>query len=146
MTQNLRQVKTKNVIKGPFDHLNLLMIPNTVRILSLRNTKLKTISEWTDLKGKSLKVLRLEFNYVLKLNLDGLTGNLNHLPLEHLTVSTRPITDYFGEGDEKKALSKIGNWMRASTLTSLKLRDRTRVGPRCKGSFDSDGTWTTLKA
>ena len=37
--------------KGPFDHLNLLMIPNTVKALYLRRTKLKTISEWNGLKG-----------------------------------------------------------------------------------------------
>ena len=128
--------------KAPFDHLNLLMIPNTVSLLSLRNIKLRTISEWTDLKGKLLKTLQLDFNYNLQLNLDGLTGGLNHLPLEHLTVSSRSITNYFGERDWKRALSKIGNWMRTSTLISLKLKQKKTGCPRCEGTFDSDGSWT----
>ena len=129
-------------IKGPFDHLNLLMIPNTVTSLSVRRTKLKTISEWTDLRGKSLKTLRLDANYEVKLNLDGLNGELKSLPLKHLTVSKKSIANYFGEGDGISAFSKIGNWMRASTLTSLTLRKRTRGYPRCEGIFDSDGSWT----
>ena len=129
-------------IKGPFDHLDLLMIPNTVTSLSVRRTKLRTISEWTDLKEKSLKTLRLDANYELKLNLDALNGELQNLPLKHLTVSKKSIANYFGEGDGISAFSKIGNWMRASTLTSLTLRKRTRGYPRCEGIFDSDGSWT----
>ena len=82
---------------------------------------MKTISEWTDLKGKSLKVLRVDGNFDLKLNLDGLAGELNHLPLEQLSVSTMSIRNYFGDFYWKRVLPKIGNWMRASTLTSLKL-------------------------
>ena len=132
---------------GPFDHFDLLMIPNTVTKLLLRHSKLQTISEWTDLKGKSLQTLYLDGNYHLKLYLDGLTGELNHLPLEHLTVSTRSITNYFGqaalsEAEGNRAFSKIGNWMRASTLTSLKLRKKTGGCPRTLGIFDSDGSWT----
>ena len=127
--------------KGPFDHLNLLMIPNTVTKVLLRHTKLKTISEWTDLKGKSLKTLCLDANYDLKLNLDGLNGELNHLPLNHLAVSTRSITKYFGEAEGKNAFSKVGIWMRASTLTSFKLRKKTGGVPRTVGIFASDGSW-----
>ena len=128
--------------RGPFDHLDLLMIPNTVTKLLLRHTKLQTISEWTDLRGKSLKTLCLDGNYHLKLNLDGLNGELNHLPLEHLTVSTRSIADYFGEAEGKRAFSKIGYWMRTSTLTSLKIKKKTGGMARTVGIFDSDGSWT----
>ena len=128
--------------KGPYDHLDLLMIPNTVSKVLLRNTKLKTISGWTDLKGKSLKTLCLDANFDLKLNLDGFNGELNHLPLKHMTVSTRSITNYFGEADGKRAFAKIGNWMRTSTLTSLRLKKKTGGVPRTVAIFDSDGSWT----
>ena len=73
--------------KDPFDQLNLLMIPNTVTILSLRHTKIKAISEWADLKDKSLKELRLDRNANLELNLDGLRRDSNHLPLECLRLN-----------------------------------------------------------
>ena len=127
-----------------FDHLNLLMIPNTVEILNVnfRRTKLKTISEWTDLKGKSLKKLRLDANYGLKLNLDGLQGELSHLPLEYLSVSTQSIENYFGGNHWKIALTKIGDWMSSSTLTSFRLRSPRKQGSRYTIHFDCDGSWT----
>ena len=127
------------VRRSPFDHLNLLMVPNTVEILNIRRIKLKTISEWSDLRGKSLRVLNLEENIDLQLNLDGLTGDLDHLPLERLSVSQRSLTHYFGERNWYRTLAKIGDWMKTSTLTCLTLTDRS-----CKSRafFGGDGTWT----
>ena len=78
-----------------FDHLNLLMIPNTVTMLYLKKTKLKTISKWADLRGKSLKFLALGQNPDLQLDLGGLKGELDHLSLEHLIVSSSQRA-YFG--------------------------------------------------
>ena len=40
-------------------HLNLLMIPNTVEVLKIGEINLKTMSKWTDLNGKSLKRMYL---------------------------------------------------------------------------------------
>ena len=129
--------------KGRFDHLNLLMIPNTVIRILLRRTKLKTISEWTDLKGKSLKVLRLDRNSdLLELNLDGLKGDSNHLPLEHLSVCVESMKNYFAETDWQRILPKIGEWMRKSTLNSLRLWKRTNRNFGRDAYFDSDGSWT----
>ena len=127
--------------RHPFDHLNLLMIPNTVKILFLRRTKLKTVSEWTDLKGKSLNRLYLDKNYGLKLNFDGLSRELNHLPLEHLSVSTRPIINYFGEENWWRACPQIGNWMRTSMLTYLQIRGTMKGTPYCGVVFACDGCW-----
>ena len=126
--------------RHPFDHLNLLMIPNTVKILFLRRTKLKTISEWTDLKGKSLKRLYLDKNYGLKLNFDGLSRELNHLPLKHMSVSTRPIINYFGEENWWRACPQIGNWMKTSMLTSLQIRGTLKGTPYCGVVFACDGS------
>ena len=128
--------------RGSFDHLNLLMIPNTVTKLFLGRTKLKTISEWINLKGKSLKVLRVDGNFDLKVNLDGLTGELNHLPLEQLSISTLSIRNYFGEFDWQRALPKIGNWMRASTLTTLRIRGRVKRSTGWGFDSHSDGSCT----
>ena len=130
--------------KGPFSHLNLLMIPNTVNILSVRGIKLKTISEWTDLREKSLKVLRVDGNANLELNLDGLTGNLNYLRLEYLSISTRSISKYIGATDWQRALPKIGEWMKTSTLNSLRLRHRIKTGNQRGTRFHSDGSWTLV--
>ena len=127
--------------RGSFDHLNLLMIPNTVTILSLRSTKLKSISEWTDLNGKSLITLHLDENPDLRLNFDGLRGELSYLPLDHLTVSSRSTAKYFG-GDWRRARSQIGEWMKTSTLATLRVGRRIH-GSWCKTHFDSDGSWTT---
>ena len=146
-------------IMGRFDHLNLLMIPNTVTALYVRRVKLKTISEWTDLKGKSLKVLRVDGNYHLELDLDGLTEDLNHLPLKHLTVPTGAIINSFGGinwvrtsgnrimgdiqpvEDWERTFSKIGNWMRTSTLTSLALRAKGHTDSGRNVCFNSNGSW-----
>ena len=130
--------------KGPFSHLNLLMIPNTVEILSLRSMKLKTISEWIDLKAKSLKVLRVDGNAALELNLDGLTGDLNYLRLEYLSISTRSISKYIGAADWQRALPKIGEWMKTSTLNSLRLRHRIKTGNQRGTRFHCDGSWTLV--
>ena len=75
--------------KGPFDHLNLLMIPNTVEILSMERCGLTSISAWSDLKDKSLQSLRIYETGTsnLKLNLDGLQGTLDYLPLRDITVA-----------------------------------------------------------
>ena len=145
--------------RGSFDHLNLLMIPNTVKTLMVKRAQLKTISDWTDLKGKSLKVLQLNENNHLELKLEGLRGELNHLPLQHLVVSTGAMADSFGEKNWgrasgtligrgefpienwERALSKIGNWMKTSTLTSLTLRARGQSNSKGNVSFDSDGAW-----
>ena len=112
-----------------FDHFDLLMIPNTVKMIEMKRTTLKTISEWEDLRGKSLKTLRIHENGVsnLKLNLDGLQGTLDYLPLEHLTVGRGEISDYFGLQTVSlldPALSRIGEWMSSSTLISLRIEKR----------------------
>ena len=124
-----------------FAYLNLLMIPKTVTILSLRHIKLKAISDWSGLKGKSLKVLRVDRNPDLKLNLNGLIGELDHLPLDYLVVSKGVVTNYFREQNWERALSKIGDWMRTSTLTSLRLRVRSGPDSRRNVCFNSDGCW-----
>ena len=141
---------------GPFDHLNLLMIPNTVKGLSMERCGLTSISPWSDLKGKSLKSLRIYVSDAgnLKLNLDGLQGTLDHLPLENLTVGKYQISEYFGlqtlDRWPDSALSKIGKWMRCSTLLNLRavmslrnVRDRRQTGRRQKClCFCRDGTCT----
>ena len=130
-----------------FDHLNLLMIPNTVETLNVnvKRTKLRTISKWTDLKGKSLKTFHLDDEVRdsdLELNLDGLRGELNHLPLEYLSVSTRSIAKYFGGRHWKSALPAIADWMRASTLSLFRLSSPRKKGSRYKVHFESGGSWT----
>ena len=107
-----------------FDHLNLLMIPNTVNILYIKRSGLKTISEWTDLKGKSLKSLQLHQNIGLKLNLDGLMGGLDHLPLENLIVSRDQLSAYFGlkrVSPNDPCFFRVQEWMKLSTLTYLRI-------------------------
>ena len=126
---------------GKFDHLNLLMIPNTVTNLCVRRAKLRTISGWTDLKEKSLKVLLLNENKDLELNLDGLRGEFSYLSLEHLSVSGRAMTNSFREKNWERALTKIGDWMKTSTLTSLRLRARRSRTPGRNVCFSSDGSW-----
>ena len=69
-----------------FDHLNLLMIPNTVRGLMVKSAKLKTISKWADLRGKSLDFLDLSQNPDLQLNLDGLRGGISNGPMKTLAA------------------------------------------------------------
>ena len=130
-----------------FDHLNLLMIPNTVKTLNVnvKRTKLRTISKWTDLKGKSLKTFHLDDEVRdsdLELNLDGLRGELNHLPLEYLSVSTRSIAKYFGGRHWKRALPAIADWMGASTLSLFRLSSPRIKGSRYKVHFESGGSWT----
>lgn len=123
------------------EHLNLRMIPNTVEVLSLRGIGLKTISDWTHLKDKSLKALRVDANNDLELNLDGLIGESNYLPLEHMTVRASSIIDYFGEGNRERLLPRIGEWMRKSTLITLKFSYKRLSGSR-QVYFARDGSWT----
>ena len=133
--------------KGLFDHLNLLKIPNTVRVFSAERCKLKTISPWSDLKGKSLECLRLKDNADLNLDLHGLTGNSDHLPLNRLVVSKVSISNYFGlQPHHRRDLKSSGlkEWMKKSTLECMKvLRNGHQPGhkrnPLC---FYRDGTWT----
>ena len=129
--------------QGSFDHLNLLMIPDTVRTLSLRQCKLKTVSEWNDLKGKSLSSLRVDRNADLELNFDGLRGEQGYLPLEHLDVAVGAIRKFFGERDLETEFSRIGRWMRASTLTAFRLRCRRPGGNDV--CFKTDGSWTVTR-
>ena len=136
-------------------HLNLLMIPRTVERLSIERCGLTSISAWSDLRGKSLKSLRIHESEAgnLKLNLDGLQGTLDYLPLETLSVRKSQISEHFGlptfGGWPDSAFSQIGEWMRCSTL--LYLREVSRIsnakdsrhpsrGRKCI-SFCRDGTW-----
>ena len=128
--------------KGPFDHLNLRMIPNTVETLSLRRTGLKTISEWIDLKEKSLKKLLVDGNTELKLDLDGLIGDMDYLPLEYLHVSTWSMANYIGNANLRRALRQIGAWMKRSTLNTLRVVHRTHARTLSGVSFHCDGSWT----
>ena len=126
-----------------FDHFDLLMIPNTVKLIEMKRTKLKTISEWEDLRGKSLKTLRIHENGVStsKLNLDGLLGTMDYLPLEHLTVGRGEVSDYFGLQTvslHDPALSKIEKWMSSSTLMSLCIE--TQTNHKRKVYLQRDGT------
>ena len=131
---------------GQFDHsLNLLMIPSTVEKVSMQRCGLTAISAWSDLKGKSLKSLRIyeSDRLNLKLNLDGLKGTLDYLPLEHLSVGRNQISDYFGLqkfSSSDPAFHRIGTWMRKSTLNVLRIQ--TMKGRRKSFSFYRDGTWT----
>ena len=135
---------------GPFDHLNLLMIPSTVEKLSMQRCGLTSISAWSDLKGKSLKSLRIYESQVgnLKLNLDGLQATLDYLPLENLTVGKYQISEYFGlqtfDRWPHSGLSKIGKWMKCSTLLNLRAATslcRSQAGRRQKCfCFCRDGT------
>ena len=113
----------------PFHHLNLLMIPNTVEALKIERCGLTSISAWADLKGKSLKTLRIYESKAgcLKLNLDGLQGTLDHLPLEQLSVGTEQVREYFGLrtlSPSDSAMPQIEKWMKASTLVNLKIAPR----------------------
>ena len=156
--------------EGSFNHLNLLMIPNTVMRILLRDTKLKTISEWTDLKGNSLTILDLGGNPELKLKalshfldvvfsktffvgicrekkfskiqhlrcetepFDALKGGLNYLPLEHLVVSVRTIKMYIEPWAWLNLFPRIVDWIKASTLTSLKIKGTIRRRPVVKAN------------
>ena len=133
--------------KQQCEHCNLLMIPNTVKILSLRRTKLKTISEWTHLRGKLLRSLQMQQNVDLKLNLDGLKGPLDYLPLKHLIVSRRQIKEYFGIGtfdQMEPAFPKIAEWMRTTTLVTFRIASGQSCGTRKQRTvyFYADGSWT----
>ena len=131
---------------GQFDHsLNLLMIPSTVEKVSMQRCGLTSISPWSDLKGKSLKSLRIyeSDRLNLKLNLDGLKGTLDYLPLEHLSVGRNQVSDYFGLqkfSSSDPAFHRIGKWMKLSTLNVLRIQ--TMKGRRKSFSFYRDGTWT----
>ena len=134
---------------GPFDHLNLLMIPKTVAKLTLDRCGLTSISEWSDLKGKllqSMKIIEPETSN-LKLNLDGLRGTLDYLPLEYLTLGSWQVSEYFGLETlslSDPGLPQIGKWMGASTLVNLRIerRDSRRaVRRRRRISFYREGTW-----
>ena len=131
--------------KGLFDRLNLLMIPNTVNVLSLRRCKLKSISAWADLKNKSLKNLFVNGNKHLELNLDGLKGALNHLPLEYLTVSRFQISAYFGMqsvSPTDPAFCRVQEWMKVSTLVYLRVLGGWCGKHRNDILFCRDGTYT----
>ena len=133
--------------KQQCEHYNLLMIPNTVKILSLRRTKLKTISEWTDLRGKLLRSLQIQQNVDLKLNLDGLKGPLDYLPLKHLIVSRRQIKEYFGIGtfdQMEPAFPRIAEWMKTTTLVTFRVASGQSCGTRKQRTvyFYADGSWT----
>ena len=139
---------TLNEMAGRFDHFDLLLIPNTVKMIEMKRTKLKTISEWEDLRGKSLKTLRIHENGVsnLKLNLDGLQGALDYLPLEHLTVGRSEVSDYFGLQTvslHDPALSRIGEWMSSSTLMSLRIE--TQRNHKRKVYLQRDGTFELIR-
>ena len=131
--------------KGSFDHLNLRMIPNTVKVLYLSRIKLKTISEWKDLKGKSLKNLSVDRNSDLKLNLDGLKRELNYLALENLIVSRSQITSYFGMQSvhpTDPAFCRVQEWMKVSILDQLRIYARGCGQKRGDFLFFDDGTYT----
>ena len=120
--------------RGPFDHLNLLMIPKTVAKLTLDRCGLTSISAWSDLKGKllqSMKIIEPETSN-FKLNLDGLRGTLDYLPLEYLTLGSWQVSEYFGLETlslSDPALPEIGKWMRASTLDKVHLQGSSVRGP-----------------
>ena len=134
---------------GPFDHLNLLMIPNTVERIIIERCGLASISAWSDLKGKSLKSLRIYVSEAgnLKLNLDGLQGTLDYLPLEYLTLGGWQVSEYFGLETlslSDPALPQIGKWMRASTLVNLRIESRNSrraLRRRRRINFYREGTW-----
>ena len=136
--------------KGSFDHLNLLMIPNTVRKCSAIRCKFKTMSPWSDLKGKSLECLRLTSNVNLKLDLHGLTGESDHLPLKKLMISRVSISKYFGLQVPTRMNPKsygntgIARWMEKSTLEYMQVISCNTAGRKRKiFSFYRDGTWTS---
>ena len=124
-------------------HFNLLMIPNTVEEIKMRHYTIHTISDWADLKGKALKSLCILEGKLLKLNLDGLQGTLDYLPLEHLIVGQWQIEEYFGVRNNPSpypaTFKRIGEWMKTSTLLSLRVECQTKN----KRSFIyyRDGTW-----
>ena len=128
---------------SPRKHFNLLMIPNTVEEMKMRHCQIHTISDWADLKGKAVKSLCILEGKHLKLNLDGLQGTFNHLPLEHLIVGSCQISEYFGVRNNPSpypaTFKRIGEWMKTSTLLSLRVECQTKN----KRSFIyyRDGTW-----
>ena len=129
---------------GRYEHLNLLMIPNTVKKIKMERTNLKTISEWADLRGKSLKQMRIYGSEIsnFKLNLDGLQGALDHLPLKHLSVERRSVSEYFGLqslSSSEIALPRVAEWVTNSTLLSLRIEARNNK--RRNICFNRDGTW-----
>ena len=113
----------------------------------MRSIKLKTISAWSDLKEKSLKTLYIfaAGSSNLKLNLDGLQGTLDDLPLEDLTVGRAQISEYFGVQTvslSDSALPKIGEWMRSSTLVRLRIvAASSRFRNRRRICVDRNGKW-----
>ena len=135
--------------KGPFDHLNLLMVPNTVWALNVGRTRLKTISQWSDLRGKSLRSLEIDRNPDLELNLDGLRWKLDNLPLQHLTVQRCQISQYFGLQtlfSTDPATSRVQEWMKSSALDGLRIHARNNYYGRETNRINlhllRDGTYT----
>ena len=133
-----------------YDHLNLLMIPNPVEKIKIERTRIQTISNWKDLRGKSLKEVNIYGSESLnvKLNLDGLQGPLDHLPLKYLSVEIRSVAEYFGIQSlfppENITLPRIARWVRNSTLLTLRIEARDRK--RRSICFQRDGTWRHVQA
>ena len=60
----------------------------------MQKAKLKTISKWADLKGKSLTYLNLRQNPDLRLDLAGLRGGLRDRPLKNWAAVRGEIYAY----------------------------------------------------
>ena len=125
----VHQSESKSVRWGIFV-INSSEISNAMQmvicqnILYMKRSGLKTISEWTNLKEKSLKSLQLHQNIGLELNLDGLMGGLDHLPLENLIVSREQLSAYFGlkrVSPNDLCFFRVQEWMKLSTLTYLRI-------------------------
>ena len=87
--QHLRRINLRgNGLSGSFP---LSMIPDSVTNMNLERNQLESIGKWDDLRGKSLHFLDVTRNNALILNLDGLNGDQNHLPLKRLKVSKGQI-------------------------------------------------------
>lgn len=101
-------------------HVHLAAIPQTVKVLHLRQHNITNIGEWKDLRGKSLRYLDVFRNPNLILDLSQLEEGGDPLPLKSLIVSAVQIQKFFKI--KSKMISRqdiIREWVMQSMLDSL---------------------------
>ena len=128
-------IKIKLDRRFKMDHLDLMMTPNSVEKLRMEENNLQSISNWTDLKGKSLEGLLLckrghTRNGHLRLNLGEFTKSEIENPLKDLHVSRGQIAEFFGIKGEwtNQLIMEIRNWINRTTLDSLRILQPQRHG------------------
>ena len=94
----------------------------------MERNHLQSISNFADLKGKSLKSLALSArghngNGQLTLNLTEFTNQEINIPLKHLQISRSQIAAFFGiEGTwTNQLILRIRTWINGATLESMRI-------------------------